>query len=71
LQWQREQRRQRESDIADEEIAFLKASGKVSAKPSSTRRRATTKSQNRAAKPNSSREGENSPINTDPVSVQN
>jgi len=69
LQQKREQRRQRESDIADQEIAFLKASGKVSTKPSNTRRRPAAKSLNRAAKPNNSRVEENSTVNTDPVSV--
>ena len=71
LQRKREERRQRESDIADEEIAFLKASGKVSTKPSNARRRMVkTKSQNQnvATKVNSS-EVENVPTNTDLVSV--
>ena len=72
LQRKREERRQRENEIADEEIAFLKASGKVSTKPSNARRRtAKTKSRNQnvATKANSN-DVENLPVSTDMVSVK-
>jgi len=71
LQQKREQRRQRENEIADQEIAFLKASGKVSAKPAKVQRtKAMNKSQSRntATKPNSN-EVEGSPVNTESVSM--
>ena len=72
LQRKREERRQHENDIADEEIAFLKASGKVSTKPSNVRRKPVTKkshSQNMQTKPNNT-EMEHSTVNTSIVSSQ-
>ena len=72
LQQKREERRQRENEIADQEIAFLKASGKVSTKPSNVRRRtATNKLQSRNAATKSGNDNaEHVAVNTDAVSKE-